>query len=173
MLKNKRVPLVHIMIAVLALPLMVIVVIPLILHSILPPQLTMSLFKFRGQLFITITIGLIGFALLYSTNRLFVRQGRGTLAPWLAPEELVTQGPYKHMRHPMISGVLFILLSEIFYLASWASVIWFIFFLIANLVYIPLLEEKILAERFGREYQRYRERTPGWVPRLSSWKMKK
>ena len=173
MLTNNRIPLIRVVIAVLVLPVVVIVVIPLILHTILPPVLTLSLFVFPGQILAAIAVGLIGFALLYSTNLLFVREGRGTLAPWSAPEVLVTRDLYQYIRHPMISGVLLVLLSETIYLASWASVIWFVIFLVTNLIYLPLLEEKVLAERFGEVYQRYRERTPAWIPRLCPWNRQK
>jgi len=173
MAANNKVTLIDILIAVLALPLMVIVVIPLSLHATLPMQLTEPIFEFHGQFILAIIIGLIGFALLYAANLLFVRQGQGTLAPWSPPKKLVVQGPYQYMRHPMISGVLLILLGELIYLSSWAAVIWFFFFLAANLIYIPLLEEKILLQRFGEEYQRYREQVPSWIPRHCSRKVNK
>ena len=39
-----------------------------------------------------------------------------------------------------------------------------------NLIYIPLIEEKKLTERFGNEYLIYKKNVPRWIPRLSSWK---
>jgi protein-S-isoprenylcysteine O-methyltransferase Ste14 len=169
----KKVPLIRILIAFSTLPLMVIVVVPMLLHRVLPSVLTSPLFTFRGQRIGAFTLGLAGSALLYATNLLFVREGRGTLAPWSPPQKLVVKGPYRYIRHPMISGVLLILLGEVICLSSWASVIWFIFFLAANLVYILLLEERILLKRFGEEYRRYRQLTPMWVPRCFSQKENK
>jgi methanethiol S-methyltransferase len=31
-------------------------------------------------------------------------------------------------------------------------------------------EESALAERFGEEYQAYRQRVPMWLPRLRNWR---
>jgi protein-S-isoprenylcysteine O-methyltransferase Ste14 len=45
-----------------------------------------------------------GLALLAATVSRFIRQGRGTLAPWDPPRRLVIEGPYAHTRNPMISG---------------------------------------------------------------------
>src|SRR4051812_42023211 len=47
----------------------------------------------------------VGAALIVSTVRLFLTQGRGTLAPWDPPKNLVVAGPYRYVRNPMHSGV--------------------------------------------------------------------
>ena len=107
--------------------------------------------------------------MLYTTNLLFIRFGKGTLAPWSPPEKLIIRGPYRFMRQPMISGVILVLMGEFIILASWAALIWFSVFLMTNLIYIPLVEEKALSKRFGKAYQRYREAVPGWIPRLTLW----
>ena len=46
---------------------------------------------------------------MVATIRLFVTVGKGTLAPWNPTQKLVVQGVYRHVRNPMISGVMFIL----------------------------------------------------------------
>ena len=48
----------------------------------------------------------LGLLLMTATIRLFVTVGKGTLAPWEPPQRLVVQGVYRHVRNPMISGVL-------------------------------------------------------------------
>src|SRR5215217_7872095 len=53
-----------------------------------------------------------GLALWLWTVRLFVRVGRGTLAPWDPPRRLVVEGPYRHVRNPMITAVLAVLLGQ-------------------------------------------------------------
>jgi protein-S-isoprenylcysteine O-methyltransferase Ste14 len=42
----------------------------------------------------------------------FWTRGRGTLAPWDPPRRFVVAGPYRFVRNPMISGVIFVLLGE-------------------------------------------------------------
>lgn len=54
----------------------------------------------------------LGVVLMVATISLFVTVGRGTLAPCNPPEHLVVLGIYRHVRNPMISGVLAILLGE-------------------------------------------------------------
>jgi protein-S-isoprenylcysteine O-methyltransferase Ste14 len=54
----------------------------------------------------------LGLGLMIATIRLFMRVGKGTLAPWNPTQRLVVQGVYRHVRNPMISGVFFTLLGE-------------------------------------------------------------
>ena len=83
-----------------------------------------------------------------------------------ADHELVMRGPYRYVRHPMYSAfvVLFAgmfllsasaLLGVLGAVAMWALVV----------VRTPR-EEAQLAERFGAEYDRYRDRTGALLPRL-------
>jgi protein-S-isoprenylcysteine O-methyltransferase Ste14 len=53
-----------------------------------------------------------GLALWTWTVRLFDRIGKGTLAPWDPTRHLVVEGPYAHVRNPMITAVLAVLLGE-------------------------------------------------------------
>jgi protein-S-isoprenylcysteine O-methyltransferase Ste14 len=69
----------------------------------------------------------------------------------------------------MISGVIFILAGEAFLLVSLPHAVWAALFIIANLIYIPLLEEPGLEARFGEPYRRYRQQVPRFIPRLRPW----
>ena len=101
--------------------------------------------------------------------RRFVTDGRGTLAPWDPPRQLVVRGPYRYVRNPMISGVVLTLLGEALLLLSRPHLTWALIFLGINSVYIPLLEEPLLAERFGPGYREYCEHVPRLLPRLRPW----
>ena len=50
--------------------------------------------------------------------------------------------------------------------SSIALLCWFVFFLIANLIYTPLVEERGLENRFGKEHIRYKKNVPRWIARL-------
>jgi hypothetical protein len=69
---------------------------------------------------VVLGVGLIalGLVLVVWTIRLFATVGQGTLAPWDPTSRLVVRGPYRHVRHPMISGVVLILLGEAALLGS-------------------------------------------------------
>jgi protein-S-isoprenylcysteine O-methyltransferase Ste14 len=111
----------------------------------------------------------LGLFLMAKTISLFAGVGQGTLAPWEPPKKLVVKGIYRHVRNPMISGVLFILCGETLCFSSTAILAWFLFFLLANLIYIPILEEPGLEKRFGEDYTLYKKNVPRWIPRPHPW----
>ncbi len=111
----------------------------------------------------------IGLVLFASTLRRFATEGKGTLAPWDPPRELVVRGPYRYVRNPMISGVICILFAEALLLRSIPHANWGVTFVIINLIYIPLLEEPMLERRFGDSYRRYCRHVPRIVPRWRPW----
>jgi protein-S-isoprenylcysteine O-methyltransferase Ste14 len=111
----------------------------------------------------------LGLVLVVSTNLLFARIGRGTLAPWDPTQKLVVRGVYRYVRNPMISGVSFILLGEVLISGSLRLLGWFLIFALANLIYIPLVEEPGLERRFGQAYRVYQQHVPRWLPRLRPW----
>ena len=106
-----------------------------------------------------------GFAMWVWTVRLFARIGRGTLAPWDPTERLVVEGPYAHVRNPMITGVLSVLVGEALVLGSTAIAIWAAVFAVINHVFFLVYEEPSVERRFGDEYRRYKEQVPRWIPR--------
>lgn len=112
---------------------------------------------------------LAGLSLIVSTIALFARVGRGTLAPWDAPRRLVIRGPYRHVRNPMISGVLAVLLGLAAFFASLPLLAWFGFAALLNMIYIPLSEEPGLERRFGEQYREYCRNVPRWIPRVTPW----
>jgi protein-S-isoprenylcysteine O-methyltransferase Ste14 len=96
--------------------------------------------------------------------------GKGTPAPWDPPKSLVIQGPYRYVRNPMITGVLFMLLAEAIFFKSLPIAVWMIVFFLGNAVYFPLVEERGLEQRFGDDYWKYKTHVPRWIPRLRAWK---
>jgi protein-S-isoprenylcysteine O-methyltransferase Ste14 len=110
-----------------------------------------------------------GLAMLAWTVTLFIRIGRGTLAPWDPTRKLVVRGPYRHVRNPMITGVLAILIGEAIAFGVRELWTWAALFVAINHVYFLLSEEPGLADRFGAEYDEYKRQVPRWIPRLSGW----
>ena len=81
----------------------------------------------------------------------------------------MVRGIYRHVRNPMISGVLFVLLGESVLTASLPLFCWFLVAALINAAYIPLLEEPGLVKRFGEEYLTYKQNVPRWIPRRTPW----
>jgi protein-S-isoprenylcysteine O-methyltransferase Ste14 len=110
-----------------------------------------------------------GFTLWLWTVRLFARIGKGTLAPWDPTQRLVVIGPYAHVRNPMISAVLAVLLGEAALFGSPGLLILAAAFLVANHAFFLLHEEPGLERRFGEEYRAYKRAVPRWIPRRRPW----
>lgn len=113
-----------------------------------------------------------GVGMLIWTVALFDRVGQGTLGLGNVmgePIHLVVRGPYRHVRNPMISGVLCILLGEAAVTASGWLLLWCAIFLTFQLTAIRFWEEPHLTRRFGEEYRDYHRNVPRWIPRLSPW----
>jgi protein-S-isoprenylcysteine O-methyltransferase Ste14 len=116
-----------------------------------------------------VVVTALGVALLAWTVALFATVGHGTLAPWDPTSRLVVISPYRHVRNPMISGVLAVLLGEAALFASLPLLLWFATVFAVNAVYFPLVEEPGLRRRFGADYDAYRANVPRWLPRLRPW----
>jgi protein-S-isoprenylcysteine O-methyltransferase Ste14 len=112
-----------------------------------------------------ITIAL-GFTLLSWCMSLFAKIGQGTLAPWDPTRNLVSSGPYRLVRNPMISGVALMLLGQALWWGSWTVGFWACLFVAINHVYFVLFEEPGLEKRFGESYRLYKANVPRWFPRL-------
>lgn len=98
----------------------------------------------------------------------FVRQGRGTHAPFEPPRSLVESGLYRHLRNPMYLLYVLVIAGEA--LAFRSALLWAYaggFWLLAH-VYVVGVEEKALRRRFGDAYDAYCLRVPRWLPRLGS-----
>ena len=159
-------------VSILLLPTTVTVVVPYLILSSSPLQ-PVSSAGLRLLQVIAVIAGLAllagGLVLVCSTIRQFARIGRGTLAPWDPPKHLVLAGVYKHVRNPMISGVLLILLGETLVFRSLGLLVWLVVFFAINAIYIPLIEEEGLERRFGDEYREYKRHVGRWMPRIKAW----
>ena len=110
-----------------------------------------------------------GLMLFAASLRMFFTVGRGTLAPWDPPRHLVVHGPYRYVRNPMISGVVFVLLGIALVLRSQPHALWAAAFLGLNLVFFLLIEEPMLEAKFGDAYRTYKRNVRRFLPRLRAW----
>lgn len=114
-----------------------------------------------------------GLSLMAWTNILFHRLGKGTLGvgPVLGePVQLVVEGPYRHVRNPMITGVLCVLLGEAAVTGSPWLLGWFATFFAVLATVIRFWEEPHLVHRYGADYVEYQRNVPPWIPRISPWR---
>lgn len=157
------------LLSILLLPVVVTVLVPAWLLAACPPAavesaLTVWLARLAGGLLILLGLGLFAWCVA-----LFGRVGQGTLAPWDPTRKLVSLGPYRHMRNPMISGVALILLGRALFSRSLPLGLWALAFILINHIYFVFSEEPGLEKRFGESYRRYKEHVPRWLPRKEPW----
>jgi protein-S-isoprenylcysteine O-methyltransferase Ste14 len=158
--------------AIALLPGNVTIVVPaLILLFVEAPEIGWGLGGAPAALVALLGIALVGagFAAWLWTVRLFRRIGRGTLAPWDPTTTLVVEGPYRHLRNPMITAVATLLAGEAAFFGSLWILVEAALFIVINFAYFLLSEEPGLERRFGDEYRAYKRSVPRWVPRRTPW----
>ncbi len=161
--------------AIILLPGSVTLVVPFVVLWLLGDQL----FCWQLQMpfnyiavFVAAILIIIGVGLAYMTIRLFIKTGQGTIVRWNPPRRLIVEGPYRYVRNPMISGIIFVLLGESLLFMSVGILGWAIFFFISNHFYFIYSEEPDLEKRFGDEYRQYLVHVPRWLPRWDPWNKK-
>ncbi|MFO7570793.1 MAG: isoprenylcysteine carboxylmethyltransferase family protein [Smithellaceae bacterium] len=117
---------------------------------------------FSGIPFIAAGVFLSGWCIVR-----FIR-AKGTPVPLHPPPVLLTDGPYAHVRNPMISGV-FLMISGAGLLLQSLSLTFFFapLFMGLNILEIKMIEEPELTFRLGGEYLDYKKRTPMFFPKWS------
>jgi protein-S-isoprenylcysteine O-methyltransferase Ste14 len=92
------------------------------------------------------------------------RSGHKVVPDEKRPEEVVTGGAFRYVRHPLYSATMItclgIALSTLSLLAIALLLPIFIFY-----NYIASYEERLLVTKFGEEYVAYMTRTGKWFPR--------
>lgn len=97
----------------------------------------------------------------------FSRRGRGTPSPLDAPRNLVTSGLFGVVRNPIIVSELLVIWGIALYVSSWGVVGYALLVTIGAHLVVVRVEEPVLRERFGEEYEAYCRSVPRWIPRTS------
>ena len=111
-----------------------------------------------------------GSAVLLGTFARFVVDGIGTPAPVAPPRHLVVGGLYRHVRNPMYVAVTATIVGQAALLGRPALLLYALAFMAAVAAFVYGYEQPVLSERFGAEYERYRDNVPAWWPRLRPWR---
>lgn len=107
----------------------------------------------------------IGGGLVLETTARFALQGRGTPAPFAAPERFVARGSYRAVRNPMYVGVLALIVGQTLLLGREVLFGWAVVAAVLFQLFVVFHEEPELRKRFGTEYEAYRQRVGRWLPR--------
>lgn len=112
-------------------------------------------------------IGLIplaaGVAGLLWCVRDFYTQGKGTLAPWSPPKQLVVVGLYRYSRNPMYLGVILMLLGWATAFHAWTLVGYAAAIAVAFHLRVVFGEEPWMASAYGAQWHDYARGVRRWV----------
>ena len=125
----------------------------------------LTVFVPRGPLALDrsgLVLVLLGVTLLLSTVREFYVAGRGTLAPWSPPGELVTTGLYSYSRNPMYVAVVLVLLGWSALFHSSALLVYAAAVAAAFHLRVVFGEEPWLAQTHRGSWLRYSAQVPRW-----------
>ena len=104
-----------------------------------------------------------GFLLLLWCVRDFNVAGRGTLAPWAPPRNLVTTGLYRYSRNPMYVAVTVMLMGWSMSFASAGLALYAVCVIVAFHLSVVFGEEPWLARTHGALWDQYKARVPRWL----------
>ena len=102
---------------------------------------------------------------VWSAARL-LRAGTSAV-PGGQPTFLVTDGWYAVTRHPLLLGVVMILLGEAFFFSSWALLGYALTYWLWLTAFVVMKEEPDMRRTFGPHFDAYCRDVPRWIPRLS------
>ena len=88
---------------------------------------------------------------------------RTTVKPFEDSTTLVTDGVFRVSRHPMYLGMVLILLGISIVMGSLTPLIVVVAFGIAMELVFVRTEEKMLADRFGEAWRRYKREVRKWI----------
>jgi protein-S-isoprenylcysteine O-methyltransferase Ste14 len=107
-----------------------------------------------------------GTIVLVSAFARFVVEGVGTPAPIAPTEQLVVGGLYRYVRNPMYVAVAATIVGQALLLGQPILLAWAAVFLAVTATFVRVYEEPALRDRYGAQYDAYREAVPGWWPKV-------
>jgi len=141
--------------AFLILPGVVAFVVPIFIGYLDP---------WRGhKSFAGLALAHLGIVLLFWCVRDFYVAGKGTLAPWDPPRQLVDIGFYRYSRNPMYIAVLTIIAGWAAYFGSWLLLVYACVCALVFHLRVLYNEEPWLQKQFGADWQRYERNVPRWL----------
>lgn len=104
-------------------------------------------------------------SLLIGSGFLLIYSGWRTLYEAAKSRALATTGPYRFVRHPQYAGFILVMIG---FILMWPTILTIAMFPVLVVMYVHLArtEEKSVAAEFGEAYERYRNETPAFLPRL-------
>jgi protein-S-isoprenylcysteine O-methyltransferase Ste14 len=146
---------------VILLPLVIVKVGPALDRLIGLPRIDLGALNYLlGGLLVVVGLFFAWWSIYVQLTR-----GRGTPLPMLPTQELLTKGPFRYCRNPMTLGTILAYLGLGVIAGTVVGIGFVLCFAALLILYLKQLEEKELAERFGKAYLQYRREVPFIIPR--------
>ncbi|UCH94132.1 MAG: isoprenylcysteine carboxylmethyltransferase family protein [Candidatus Aminicenantes bacterium] len=94
----------------------------------------------------------------------YASRGKGTTVPYEPTQQLITEGPYRYLRNPMVLATHFIMAGLVVILSSYILLFIVLSAIKESHKYIVRVEENEMEIRFGQAYLDYKTRVPRWIP---------
>jgi len=117
--------------------------------------------------YLALPLWLLGTGIIIWCSIDIILKGLGTPAHLDPPKKLIVNGLYRYTRNPIYLGSLLIVLGFIAWSGSRLVILYFLFFTLAYNILIIFIEEPILRNMFGAEYEEYCKHVPRWLPRYN------
>lgn len=144
----------------LAIPVILVVVLPRLDHSFG----ISSLFYGAGNIIVGVTAIILGGIIAMWTIVIQITLASGTPFPMLPTKQLLVVGPFKYCRNPMTLGTILAYAGIAVLIGSVTALLAVVIFAALLIVYLKMIEEKELELRFGAEYVEYKKKTPFIIP---------
>jgi protein-S-isoprenylcysteine O-methyltransferase Ste14 len=114
-----------------------------------------------------------GAVIIFTGDLLFVWSHRALGRNWSPVLEirkghtLVTNGPYKFVRHPMYAAIFIIGIGISLLSSNWIVALSYMLPVVCMYLVRVSDEEKMMTEQFGDKYRKYMKRTGRLIPKLS------
>jgi len=80
--------------------------------------------------------------------------------------ELIRSGPYQIVRHPIYLGMLLMFLATALVMSIWPVMLAGLAIFLAGTEIRVRIEDRLLASRFGKQFEEYRAAVPAYIPVL-------
>jgi len=142
---------------------------PGVFAGLLPPIIAaIDLWRGESSALGYAVIFLGGLILTWCVRDFYVA-GKGTLAPWDPPKNLVIVGCYRLVRNPMYIGVLLIVLGWALLTGSSAVFVYGLFLCVVFHIRVVVHEEHWLSREFPSQWCEYISQVPRWLPRVKPY----
>jgi protein-S-isoprenylcysteine O-methyltransferase Ste14 len=113
-----------------------------------------------------VAVLMTGAILLFVSGSRALGRNWSIVARTRSDHELVQNGPYARIRHPIYLGLLMFLLGLAIAYGHWLQLVVAVPLYFAGTKIRTSIEDRLLEQRFGDAFRDYRKSTPALIPRL-------